>query len=97
MAMKVVGFDESGLNSAYVSRWQIYLQGSDFDIDKVSLLGFKFRHGQFIKWSPYMDLSSEETLRASENLPFPTSFEITEKNDDGKIISYKTISNPEFA
>lgn len=32
MAMKIVGFDESGLNSAYVSRWQIYLQGSDFKL-----------------------------------------------------------------
>lgn len=32
MAMKVVGFDESGLNSAYVSNHQIYLQGSDFKL-----------------------------------------------------------------
>lgn len=76
MAMKVVGFDESGLNSAYVSNHQIYLQGSDFDIDKVSLLGFQFRYGIFLKWSPYMNLNSEESLRASEHLPFPSGKEV---------------------
>jgi hypothetical protein len=72
MAMKVAGFDSSDLNTAYVSRFQIYLQGSDFDIDKVSLLGFKFRGGHFIKWSDLMDLTSENLLNASENIPFPT-------------------------
>ena len=76
MSMKIVGFDESGLNTAYVSRYQIYLQGSDFDIDKVSLLGFKFKNGEFIKWSPFMDLYSKELLEASENLPFPTGKEV---------------------
>lgn len=83
MAMKVVGFDESGLNTAYVSRMQIYLQGSDFDIDKVSLLGYKIKNGKFIKWSPLMDLSSIHTLKASELLPFPTgkSLEISNKVD----------------
>lgn len=89
MSMKIVGFDESGLNTAYVSRYQIYLQGSDFDIDKVSLLGFKFKNGEFIKWSPFMDLSSKELLEASENLPFPTGKEIqyAEVDDNGTIQS----------
>lgn len=32
MSMKIVGFEESGLNVAYVSRAQIYLQGSDFKL-----------------------------------------------------------------
>lgn len=32
MSMKIVGFDESGLNTAYVSRYQIYLQGSDYKL-----------------------------------------------------------------
>lgn len=30
MAMRVVGFDESGKNTAYVNRMQLYLQGSDY-------------------------------------------------------------------
>lgn len=72
MAMKVVGFDQSGLNNAYVNRMQLYLQGSDYDIDKVSLLGYVIKHGKFVKWSPYMKLDSIDLLRASEYLPFPT-------------------------
>ena len=83
MAMKIVGFDQSGLNNAYVSRMQLYLQGSDFDIDKVSLLGYEIRNGHFVKWSPHMQLTSKELLRASENLPFPTGkkVEIIEMNE----------------
>ena len=72
MAMKIVGFDKSGVNTSYVSRFQIYLQGSDFDIDKVSLLGFKFRNGRFVTWSQLMDISSKENLEASLSIPFPT-------------------------
>ena len=71
--MKIVGFDESGKNTAYVSRMQIWLQGSDYDIDKVSLLGYKFKNGNFIKWSPYMNLKSKSLLEASKDLPFPNS------------------------
>lgn len=76
MAMKIVGFDESGKNTAYVSRMQIWLQGSDYDIDKVSLLGYKFKNGHFIKWSPYMNLSSKSLLEASKKLPFPNGKEV---------------------
>lgn len=76
MAMKIVGFDESGKNTAYVSRMQIWLQGSDYDIDKVSLLGYKFKNGHFIKWSPYMNLSSKALLEASKKLPFPNGKEV---------------------
>ena len=91
MAMKVVGFDESGKNTAYVSRMQIWLQGSDYDIDKVSLLGYKFKNGHFVKWSPYMDLSSKSLLEASKNLPFPTgkTLEIMDVTDN---ISEKNIN-----
>lgn len=32
MAMECVAFDHSDRNVAYVSRWQLWLQGSDFDI-----------------------------------------------------------------
>lgn len=72
MAMKVVGFEGAGKNSAYVNRMQIWLQGSDYDIDKVSLLGYKFNSGNLVKWSPFMNLTSYAHLRASETLPFPT-------------------------
>ena len=84
MAMKIVGFDRSGVNTAYVSRFQIYLQGSDFDIDKVSLLGFKFRNGKFVTWSPFMDISSIQNLEASLNIPFPTGRAFTAVEDSTK-------------
>lgn len=77
MAMKVVGFDQTGLNNAYVNRMQLYLQGSDYDIDKVSLLGYVIKQGKFVKWSPFMSLKTVASLRASENLPFPTGKSIT--------------------
>lgn len=72
MPMKLVAFDESGKNSAYVNRYQLYLQGSDYDVDKASLLGSIFKNGKYVRWSPFMNLSSIEHLKASETLPFPT-------------------------
>ena len=84
MAMKIAGFDRSGVNTAYVSRFQIYLQGSDFDIDKVSLLGFKFRNGKFVTWSPFMDISSIENLEASLDIPFPTGRKVYAVEDSAK-------------
>lgn len=33
MAMKVVGFTESEVNDVFVTRWQLWLQGSDMDIN----------------------------------------------------------------
>lgn len=82
MPMIVVGFDDAGVNNAYVNYWQIYLQGSDFDIDKVSLLGHSFTiDGKFYGWSPLFNLQSEETLHASMQLPFPSG----KKVDDNLI------------
>lgn len=72
MAMKVVGFDDSDLNSVYVNYWQIWLQGSDFDIDKVSLLGFNFgKDSKFVEWSNLFSLESPAHLQASLTLPYP--------------------------
>ena len=86
MPMEVTEFDDSGLNSAYVSHFQFWLQGSDLDIDKVSLLGYAFdRDGRFVGWSPYFNLESEELLNESLNLPFPTGkkVEVVYTEDEG--------------
>lgn len=72
MAMKIVGFDPNITNSIYVNRMQLFLQGSDFDIDKANFLGLKIRNGKLVTWSPYYDLSSIEKSQSSESLPFPT-------------------------
>lgn len=76
MPMKVVAFSESEKNIAYVSHWQIWLQGSDFDIDKVYLMGSEFSdNGKYIGWSPYFNLYSDEARKASELLPMPSGKE----------------------
>jgi hypothetical protein len=33
MSMKIVAFDSTNSNTAYVASTQLWLQGSDFDID----------------------------------------------------------------
>lgn len=72
MAMRIIGFDDTNLNSVYVNYWQIWLQGSDFDIDKVSLLGFNFgKDGKFIGWSNLFNISTIDHLKASLELPYP--------------------------
>ena len=72
MPSRTVAFDKAGTNNAYVSRWQLYLQGSDYDVDKINVLGYAFRNGIYQGWSNFMDLSSIAHLEASETLPFPT-------------------------
>ena len=73
MTQKVVAFDSSGINTAMVSTFQLFLQGSDLDIDAVTLLGYEFdKNGKFIAWSPYFDATSEETFKASKEIPLPT-------------------------
>ena len=54
----------------------------DLDIDTVTLLGSAFKNGKYISWSPYINLSSKETLEASKLLPAPTGklSEIVEDN-----------------
>lgn len=72
MAMKIVGFDSNIINSIYVNRMQLFLQGSDYDIDKANFLGLKFHNGILVTWSPYYDLTSASRSRQSESLPFPS-------------------------
>jgi len=55
MTMKVEGFTNIGVNDCYISDMQVWLQGSDFDVDKVTLMGLSFtRSGQLKTWSKYI-------------------------------------------
>lgn len=73
MPMKIVGFEESDINTAYVSTTQMLFQGSDYDIDAVSLASYAFnKSGRYIMHSPLANIESLETLKASQNIPFPT-------------------------
>ncbi len=77
MGMEVEAYDNPDINSAYVSTYQFFLQGSDLDIDAVSLQTFVLNNaGIYVGHSPYYNLESEELAIASELLPFPNGEKI---------------------
>lgn len=82
MGMRVADFIESDTNNAMVSVYQFYLQGSDLDIDTVSLKTFTLnKQGIFQTHSPYYNLDFDE---ASTLLPFkPEIKEITINDEKG--------------
>jgi hypothetical protein len=80
--MRAVGFTLSSKNIAYVSHWQTWLQGSDYDIDKAYIMGYTFDdNGRYIGWSNLFDLSNIDTLKASEYLPIPNGVTYTRTSD----------------
>lgn len=83
MPMKIIAFDNPDINTAYVSTYQILLQGSDYDVDAVSLATFDIdANGILQLWSPYADLTNVEMRKASENLPMPTGEEVEIQESD---------------
>lgn len=84
MPMKVVAYDNPDINTAHVSTMQILLQGSDFDVDAVSLATFDIdRNGLLQLWSPYANIESMELLDASTRLPIPS----------GQAVQFQTIDS----
>lgn len=84
MAMKVVGFSKGDRNTAYVSDHQIFLQGSDFDIDSVTILTYDINdEGKLDLWSPFAVISTAKGTEISKTLPLPTNqkLEITENKE----------------
>lgn len=71
MGMNTVLFDNTGFNSCFVNDMQLWLQGSDFDGDKVTFQEYAVDYnGHIIGWSPYFN---DIQLDASLKLPFPTN------------------------
>lgn len=89
MAMELIGYSGVGTNEAYVSHFQLFLQGSDLDIDKSYILGYSLDENGIIQgWSNYFDVTSEEAMQASLNLPFPMNLKYEyQESDDGIDIS----------
>lgn len=78
MPMKVVAWENPNVNTAYVGVMQFFLQGSDLDIDAVSLLTYSFdKTGKFYDWSPEFNFDNVEMLNLSMKLPFPTGQKLT--------------------
>lgn len=72
MQMRCVGYTGTATNQCFVSHWQTWLQGSDYDIDKAYIMGHSFDdNGVYIGWSNLFNYSSLEALQASEQLPMP--------------------------
>ena len=72
MQMKLVGFTGTTYNQCFVSHWQTWLQGSDYDIDKAYIMGLSFDgNGKYIGWSNLFNYDSIELIKASEELPIP--------------------------
>jgi hypothetical protein len=71
-AASTVAYLHDNENSIYVSHWQIFLDGADFDIDKAYQMSYSFKNGLFVGWSPYFNLSSQE-IGESFKLPAPNN------------------------
>lgn len=81
MPMRNVAYNLGGKNDAYVSISQIWLQGSDFDIDKAYILGYSFNSkGNYNSWSSLTDYSSKEQLDALNLLPKANNQTVTISN-----------------
>lgn len=93
MPMKVVAFEAPDINTAYVSTAQFLFQGSDLDIDAVSLASYSFDSGgKYILHSPYGNMQNIENLEASMEIPFPTG-EVLKVNPDKTFDYSKFITN----
>ncbi len=79
MEMKNVGYFDTDSNEAYVSVWQIFIQGSDFDIDKAYIMGHGFnKAGHYETANDIFDFHSKEALDIIEQMPIPSDIEIKE-------------------
>ena len=77
MPMRNVAYMNTLTNDSYVSINQIFLQGSDFDIDKAYTLGSTFTSkGNLELWSDLTNYSTIEQLNELEKLPIPSGVEI---------------------
>lgn len=83
MPMKVVAYDNPNINTAHVSTYQILLQGSDYDIDAVSLATYDINSNGILQlWSPYSNIDNLDLMNASMQLPIPSGVETQIQESD---------------
>ena len=97
MPMRNVGYIKGNTNDVYVSVHQIFLQGSDFDVDKAYILGHGFlNNGRTDLWTNLSSYSTVDQLNALMQLPMPSGkiINIIEGNGDPNLeILYNQIAN----
>jgi len=87
--MECVGYTRTLKNVCYVTPWQTYLQGSDYDIDKAYIIGCEIdKNGLYVAWSPLFNYSTLETLKTSEKLPFPSGKTLLLSDEGWDISNY---------
>ena len=80
--LKVVAFTPEETNIVYIPSEIILYQGSDFDIDKLYMMGASINaQGIYDSWSPFFNYSSTELLKLSHKLPIPTKKKIKQSFD----------------
>jgi hypothetical protein len=83
--MKIAGFIEAKTNIVYVPAMQLFLQGSDYDIDKAYILGSSMsKRGYYYDWSNLFNYTTLQSLEASNELPIPNGITY-ESNLDSNI------------
>lgn len=83
MEMENVSYMDTDSNDIYVSVLQIFIQGSDFDIDKAYIMGHGFnKMGHYELWNDMFTYEDVETLKALENLPMSSSEKIRKFETD---------------
>jgi hypothetical protein len=72
MNMRIVGFVNTPTNVALVPAIQLWIQGSDLDIDKAFMLGASISDSGFYNdWSELFNYTDRVTVDASNELPIP--------------------------
>ena len=105
MPMKNVAYFNTKSNEAYVSVWQIWFQGSDFDIDKAYLLGSGINSSGLFDTNKVFNYNNVEELSVIEKMPLPSGNEIyidkkgldlTKEFEQFRKYSYGRLSNLEY-
>lgn len=82
MGMNVIGWTGDSNNEAFVSYFQTYLQGSDYDIDKAYIMMSIFDSlSSYKKWSNFFDFTTLKTLQESKKLPLPEGIKVEPSKD----------------
>lgn len=81
MTMKAASLLDSEVNNVFVTKWQQWLQGADYDIDKAFILCYNFDdYGRFVRWSPLQKMYSAQVFETSLRIPLPTGKELSINN-----------------
>lgn len=76
MPMRNVAYFNTTSNDAYVSVYQIWFQGSDFDIDKAYVIGSALDSDGKLDTSSVFNYNSKSELDVIETMPLPTGNKI---------------------